>query len=228
MSIDILSKRISFIFAFTIAFTFYPLFFLLDVIMYPEHTGLILQIRLSTMGVFLLLLAVTRRLKEHVVMTLIFIAAAWSISVMCYATGDGFASSYYSGVVLCIIVSSVFFRIETRYYTAMTAIVLLLHFGLLSLLPFTFRDLMMNVFFLGSAALFTSLIHAIILYFSREVKTLSGFLPICAQCKKVRDDKGYWNQIEMYLKVHSGTQCTHGLCPECARALYALDGLEQP
>ncbi len=53
-----------------------------------------------------------------------------------------------------------------------------------------------------------------------RVKTLSGLLPICANCKKIRDDQGYWNQIESYLSSHSGAKFTHGICPECARELY--------
>jgi hypothetical protein len=53
-----------------------------------------------------------------------------------------------------------------------------------------------------------------------EVKTLSGLLPICASCKRIRDDKGYWNLIETYIKEHSDADFTHGLCPECTKALY--------
>jgi hypothetical protein len=53
-----------------------------------------------------------------------------------------------------------------------------------------------------------------------EVKTLSGFLPICASCKKIRDDKGYWNQIEAYISEHSEAEFSHGICPECAQSLY--------
>jgi len=53
-----------------------------------------------------------------------------------------------------------------------------------------------------------------------EVKTLSGLLPICANCKKVRDDKGYWNQIESYVREHSEAEFSHGICPSCARELY--------
>ena len=53
-----------------------------------------------------------------------------------------------------------------------------------------------------------------------EVKTLSGMLPICANCKKVRDDKGYWNQIESYLLDHSEAKFSHSICPECAKKLY--------
>jgi hypothetical protein len=53
-----------------------------------------------------------------------------------------------------------------------------------------------------------------------EVKTLSGFLPICASCKKIRDDSGYWNQIETYLSEHSDAAFSHGMCPECMDKLY--------
>ena len=53
-----------------------------------------------------------------------------------------------------------------------------------------------------------------------RVKKLSGLLPICAGCKKVRDDKGYWNQIETYLNEHSDAIMSHGICPECAKKYY--------
>jgi len=53
-----------------------------------------------------------------------------------------------------------------------------------------------------------------------KVKTLSGMLPICASCKKIRDDKGYWNQIEAYIRDHSEAEFSHGICPECMKKLY--------
>jgi len=53
-----------------------------------------------------------------------------------------------------------------------------------------------------------------------DVKKLSGMLPICASCKKIRDDKGYWKQIESYIKEHSEAEFSHGLCPECAKKWY--------
>jgi PAS domain S-box-containing protein len=53
-----------------------------------------------------------------------------------------------------------------------------------------------------------------------EVRVLRGILPICARCKKIRDDKGYWNQLEEYLRLHSEAECSHGLCPECSDKLY--------
>ena len=54
----------------------------------------------------------------------------------------------------------------------------------------------------------------------KEIKTLSGLLPICAACKKIRDDKGYWNQMEGYIQQHSDAQFSHGMCPDCAKKLY--------
>jgi len=48
-----------------------------------------------------------------------------------------------------------------------------------------------------------------------KVKTLQGLLPICAWCKRIRDDKGYWSQVEAYVHEHLGTDFTHGICPDC-------------
>lgn len=53
-----------------------------------------------------------------------------------------------------------------------------------------------------------------------KIKILRGILPICASCKKIRDDKGYWNQIESYIRDHSEAKFSHGICPDCAKKLY--------
>jgi hypothetical protein len=53
-----------------------------------------------------------------------------------------------------------------------------------------------------------------------EIKVLRGFLPICSNCKKIRDDNGYWKQIELYIREHSEAEFSHGICPHCARELY--------
>lgn len=52
-----------------------------------------------------------------------------------------------------------------------------------------------------------------------QVKTLSGLIPICGACKKIRDDQGYWQQLEAYLSAHSEAQFSHGLCPVCAERM---------
>ena len=53
-----------------------------------------------------------------------------------------------------------------------------------------------------------------------NVRTLSGLIPICAHCKKIRDDKGYWNQLEIYIQKNSDALFSHGLCPDCVQQLY--------
>jgi hypothetical protein len=53
-----------------------------------------------------------------------------------------------------------------------------------------------------------------------KVKQLSGLLPICASCKKIRDDKGYWSQIEVYIKSRSEAEFSHGICPDCEKKMY--------
>ena len=54
----------------------------------------------------------------------------------------------------------------------------------------------------------------------REVKVLRGFIPICASCKKIRDDKGYWQQIETYIQERSEALFSHGICQDCMKKLY--------
>ncbi len=53
-----------------------------------------------------------------------------------------------------------------------------------------------------------------------EVKRLSGLLPICSRCKKIRDDKGYWHKVEAYIQEHSEATFTHGICGDCVRDMY--------
>ena len=53
-----------------------------------------------------------------------------------------------------------------------------------------------------------------------NVKTLRGFIPICASCKKIRDDNGYWNQVEAYVSRHSLAEFSHSICPQCAKMMY--------
>ena len=55
-----------------------------------------------------------------------------------------------------------------------------------------------------------------------QVKMLTGLIPICASCKKIRDDKGYWNQLETYIQEHSEAEFSHGICPDCMKKLYGV------
>ncbi|MFH1214366.1 MAG: hypothetical protein V1681_09765 [Candidatus Neomarinimicrobiota bacterium] len=53
-----------------------------------------------------------------------------------------------------------------------------------------------------------------------NIKQLKGLIPICASCKKIRDDQGYWNEVEAYIGLHSTAEFSHGICPECTKNLY--------
>ncbi len=54
----------------------------------------------------------------------------------------------------------------------------------------------------------------------KDIRTLSGLIPICASCKKIRDDKGFWNQVENYIEDRSDAQFSHGICPDCRDRIY--------
>ena len=54
----------------------------------------------------------------------------------------------------------------------------------------------------------------------KEVKTLHGLLPICASCKKIRDDEGYWQQVDVYVRDHTEAEFSHSICPDCIKKLY--------
>ena len=60
-----------------------------------------------------------------------------------------------------------------------------------------------------------------------NIKTLKGIIPICASCKKIRDDQGYWNQLESYVAEHSEADFSHSICPECIKRLYPDLSLHQ-
>ena len=53
-----------------------------------------------------------------------------------------------------------------------------------------------------------------------RIKALTGLLPICAGCKRIRDDGGYWNEVEIYIREHSDADFSHGICPQCVQHLY--------
>jgi len=53
-----------------------------------------------------------------------------------------------------------------------------------------------------------------------EIKELKGIIPICSSCKKIRDDGGYWHEVEVYVKNHTEAEFSHGLCPDCAKKIY--------
>ncbi len=76
------------------------------------------------------------------------------------------------------------------------------------------------VLILLGVALFRQITEPILTRLEREVHTLRGFLPICSYCKKIRDDEGYWTQLEAYITAHSEAGFSHGICPSCIKTQY--------
>lgn len=77
--------------------------------------------------------------------------------------------------------------------------------------------------YIGSCIDITDSVEARRLLFQEqesEITRLRGMLPICASCKRIRDDKGYWKQIEVYIEEHSDAEFTHGICPKCMEKMY--------
>ena len=97
-----------------------------------------------------------------------------------------------------------------------------------SLLDLLFFDVPVHALYFRTVILFLFIIFGLIVgnTISRleealqNVKTLTGFLPICANCKKIRNDEGYWQQIEEYIMNHSEADFTHGICNKCVEKLY--------
>jgi hypothetical protein len=139
--------------------------------------------------------------------------------------------------------------LRTKRYLAggmiISAVVLMTFRRSLSLYRYFTGDLFMTDIFAESVALIISLLFLLgILYATRviesemrtrnekegliaelrsaltEIKTLKGIIPICASCKKIRDDRGSWNRLELYISEHSDAEFSHGICPDCADRLY--------
>lgn len=212
--------------ALLIGILFYPVFYLLDLIIYPDFKYDLLIIRIVVTGIFIILYYLTRIIHvEHIflLMLISFFIPSFGISLMCFVTGEGFSSPYYAGIFLVIILASLFFRIELKYFIILLFSIIIQHFLLLSFVPFGLKDIMKNVFFLGSFTIISILIHSTIYKLVKENSLLKDFLPICAKCKKIRDDKGYWHQIELYIRNRTDTEFSHGLCPECLKEMYDIN-----
>ncbi len=83
------------------------------------------------------------------------------------------------------------------------------------------RALWVTGVFAGLGILLSAFVFVHVVGLVSEIKSLGGLLPICSHCKKIRDDRGYWNQLEAYLEAHSEAAFTHGICADCQQQLHA-------
>lgn len=129
------------------------------------------------------------------------------------------AASIFVAEALVMLVISVLQPVST-YIQAILDGFLLIIIVFPALYFFTFKPLQIHIAARKKAAEEQEKLIAELHQALAEIKTLSGLLPICASCKKIRDDKGYWNQIETYISTHSEAEFSHGICPECMKKLY--------
>ena len=212
-----------FIFGLKLGMVIFPFFFILDCFIYPEHKVFLLMTRMGVSIYLAVTVFIINRVDQKYYYPISFITVfltSISISSMCLVTKDGFASAYYSGLLQIIIVTALLYNIRPRHYVMIMVVIVAQHFILLAQLPWKLADLLINIFAVGGISIRAIFVHQFIFHLVKENKSLKGLLPICANCKKIRDDKGYWNQIESYIQTHSEAEFTHSMCPVCSDLLY--------
>ena len=193
-------------------------YLVIDYIVYPKFITELFWIRAFMTFYFILSLKLTSILPKRwaqLLMQTTLGLSGLAITVMCYITGDGLNSTYYGGIVLVITASSALLNMTMRPYLLLICTIIFQHFGILFFLPWTLQGLMNNLFFLVVIAIAALLVHYKIVHLLGEVRQLRSFLPICARCKKIRNDGGYWQQVEGYFSSVMDVEFTHGCCPEC-------------
>ncbi len=212
-----------FLFVLKLGIILYPLFYLLDWIYFPESRAQTLAVRLCVTLYLVFVYLLARKVEERFHFFLIlsaFEAAALGISLICYLTGEGFASPHYTGLLQVILFTTPFHNISPRRYILTIGLIVIQHFVIQMALPWTFKYFITNLLAIGIIAVAAVFLHNFIHGLVRENRTLRGLLPICSNCKKIRDEKGSWHHVEAYITHRSEVEFTHGICPECAKQLY--------
>lgn len=225
-----------------LAFALYSLFGALDPWILPEATRFAWFVRFAVVDPLILLsflLSFSRRFDAVSVAVWVILgtAAGAGLVAMMWVKGGSEDPFYYAGVMLVCTYLYCFTRIPFLPAAATSAAVSLLYMGAAVLKGGSAPSLVGGAFFLVAVNVIGAFAcHAMersvrvdflqrrqILRQSEElrqalaeVKVLSGLIPVCAWCRKVRDDRGYWNRIEEYVASRSAATFTHGICPECS------------
>lgn len=202
----------------------------LDVVMYPDHKWFLLMVRVFIVMYLIMAEQLFYRVKDEHLTALTVIScvlASLSVTLCCYLTGQGFASPYYVGHFKIMVILTAFYELRPRYYALIICLIMFQHFAILSFIPWELKCLLKNIFFLGSFCIAAYMMHTLLYKLTGEIGLLRGILPICANCKKVRNDDGYWEQVDVYVKNRSKLNFTHGVCPDCTRQLYPFVSTEK-
>jgi len=216
-------ERKSILMYLAMSFLCYLLFIFFDRTMYPDYIVPLLITKGLFLLIFIILFILTKKFKEKNLFIPLLLSGFFvslGVSIKCIILKEGFGCAYYVGNIIALLGTLIVTRTKTKYYLILISIILLQHFVLLSFIPFEYKDLIKNIFFMAVAASVCILAHYMIEKLTIRIEKLEGFIPICAKCKKIRDDEGYWNQIEKFIEDRSEVEFSHGLCPDCAEKLY--------
>ena len=193
-------------------------------------TGLIVKVFFLIASVTIVMVAVKLRRPTVLDMSILIYTVMYAVGIiLSHAVADYAPARMSAVIILFILVSHIAYPVYAAFLLPATSMLLV---GEYIILFTTDRvDLLESRTFILIASLFTAVISVLTSTHNQrsrkisfqalsEVKTLSGFLPICAQCKKIRDDDGYYQQIEKYISERSDARFTHGICPSCAEELY--------
>ena len=190
----------------------------LDYVLYPESFTTLALLRGVIILYLLFVLYAFPRVsaaRQDVLALAGFFIVGVLLTLQAYVTGLGFGSVYFIGHIILITLSPVAFSVPPRaFFTLLTAIYAQ-HFIILSFLPFTFGEFMINFVSLSVAFGVGAFIQYTLSNLLDRIRTLEGFITICAHCKDVRNDAGDWQLIEEYVRDHSEAEFTHGICPGC-------------
>ena len=154
------------IFGLKLGMIIFPFFCILDFFIYPEYRKLLLTIRIGVSIYLAFTIFIINRVNHKYYYPIMFITAfllSISISAMCFVTKDGFASSYYSGLLQIIIVTALLFNIRPKHYVMIIVLIVTQHFILLAQLPWKFEGLLINIFAVGGISILAVFVHQYIL-----------------------------------------------------------------
>ncbi len=201
------------------------------------NTVLLVRITLVVVSGIILASTFTRAIKEHLYLSSsLFIMLLGLFATFLVAMGDSrFFTPYFTSFFFAFAGIFTTVGIGFKFSTAsMVFNILVFEIVIGVFLPVPIKLFLPYTFFLTGIFLVYAYIGYMVEFFSREnfamsknlnnslneIKTLSGLLPICSHCKKIRDDSGYWNQVDEYFRDHGNVTFSHSLCPDCVSLLH--------
>lgn len=210
----------------------------LDKISFGDKASQVLIFRLLLLifSAFMILLSFSKKIQDHMDLSgAFFVSSVGLFSIYLTTHGDPESFNLYvCGVIMAF--SGVFIQtgIGFRYnFYALIIGIVMMDIALGIIAPISKLNFIVYNFFIPTVAGIIGFASYLVEKVSRDnfvtsikleesldqVKVLSGFLPICSNCKKIRDDEGYWDQVETYISKHSDAEFTHSLCPSCSDML---------